>query len=107
MSKGGSPVASPLPVIRSMPTVASSVGAGITAYCSGNSCNEVDVKPFVKLFSLCGPVVEVPEKYLDAITSVSGCGIAFVSQCLSVCLSFSLLLEAMFEELVTIFRGFR
>ena len=68
-----------LPVIRSLPTVASSVCAGVTAYCRGRFCNEADVKPFTTLFSLCGHVEEVPERYLDAITSVSGCGVAFVS----------------------------
>lgn len=68
-----------LPVIRSLPTVACSVRAGITAYCRGKFCNEADVKPFITLFSLCGHVEEVPEKYLDAITSVSGSGLAFVS----------------------------
>ena len=76
---GASSVSGHLPVIRSLPTVASSVRAGITAYCRGKFCNEADVKPFVTLFSLCGPVEEVPEKYLDAITSVSGSGLAFVS----------------------------
>ena len=76
---GASSVSGHLPIIRSLPTVASSVRAGITAYSKGRFCNEADVKPFVTLFSLCGPVEEVPEKYLDAITSVSGCGLAFVS----------------------------
>ena len=78
-SMGVSSVSGHLPVIRSLPTVASSVRAGITAYCRGKFCNEADVKPFVTLFSLCGHVEEVPEKYLDAITSVSGSGLAFVS----------------------------
>ena len=68
-----------LPIIRCLPTVASSVRAGITAYCKGKFCNEADVRPFLTLFSLCGPVEEVPEKFLDAITSVSGSGMAFVS----------------------------
>ena len=76
---GASSVSGHLPVIRSLPTIASSVRAGITAYCRGKFCNEADVKPFVTLFSLCGPVEDVPEKYLDAITSVSGSGLAFVS----------------------------
>ena len=44
------------------------------------------MKPFVTLFSLCGPVEEVPEKYLDAITSVSGSGLAFVSPFVCLCL---------------------
>jgi pyrroline-5-carboxylate reductase len=78
-SMGVSSVSGHLPVIRSLPTVASSVRAGITAYCRGKFCNEADVKPFVTLFSLCGHVEEVPEKYLDAITSVSGSGLAFAA----------------------------
>ena len=76
---GASSVSGHLPVIRSLPTIASSVRAGITAYCRGKFCNEADVKPFVLLFSLCGHVEEVQERYLDAITSVSGSGLAFVS----------------------------
>jgi pyrroline-5-carboxylate reductase len=78
-SMGASSVSGHLPVIRSLPTIASSVRAGITAYCRGKFCNEADVKPFVTLFSLCGPVEDVPEKYLDAITSVSGSGLAFAA----------------------------
>ena len=78
-SMGLSSVSGHLPVIRSLPTVASSIRAGVTAYCKGKFCNESDLKPFLYLFSLIGHVEEVSESYLDAITSVSGSGLAFVS----------------------------
>ena len=43
-----------------------------------NTFHEADVKLFLTLFSLCGHCEEAPEKYLHAITSLSGSGTAFV-----------------------------
>lgn len=67
-----------LPVIRCLPTLASSVGAGVTGYTRGRFCNEEDARPFLGLFSLFSHCEEVPEGYLDAFTTF-GSGIAFVS----------------------------
>lgn len=76
---GGSPVQGHLPVIRSLPNVASAVGAGVTVYSRGRFCNEADTTPFLSVFTLCSHCEEVSEKYLDAFTAFSGSGIAFVS----------------------------
>ena len=75
---GGPPAMGHLPVIRCMPTLPSSVGAGMTTYARGKFCSEADAKPFVTLFSLCGHCEEVPEKYMNAFATF-GSGIAFVS----------------------------
>ena len=55
------------------------VRAGITVYCRGHYCNESDAKPFLNLFSLTGVCEEVLEKHINALSAVSGSGVAFVS----------------------------
>ena len=76
---GGSAISGHLPVVRCLPTVASSVRAGVTVYTRGRFCNDADVKPFLTLFSLVGHCEEVPEKLQDSFAAFSGSGIAFVS----------------------------
>ena len=76
---GGSAISGHLPVVRCMPTVASSVRAGVTVYTRGRFCNDADVKPFLTLFSLIGHCEEVAEKLQDGFTAFSGSGIGFVS----------------------------
>lgn len=48
-------------------------------YTRGHYCNESDAKPFLNMFSLTGVCEEVLEKYIDALSAVSGSGVAFVS----------------------------
>ena len=76
---GGSAISGHLPVVRCLPTVASSVRAGVTVYTRGRFCNDADVKPFLTLFSLVGHCEEVPEKLQDSFAAFSGSGVAFVS----------------------------
>ena len=75
----GSPVQGHLPVIRSLPNVAASVRAGVSAYSRGHYCNESDAIPFLSVFTLCSHCEEVAEEYLDTFKAFSGSGIAFVS----------------------------
>ena len=78
----GYPVKGHLPVIRCVPTVGSSVRAGVTVYTRGRYCNEGDTGPFLTLFSLVSHCEEMAEKYMDAFTAFTGSGIAFVRQVL-------------------------
>ena len=65
------------PVIRIMPNTPASVGAGMIQYCSANVTAEEE-QEFLKLMAPAGRLDAVPEALIDAASSVSGCGPAWV-----------------------------
>ena len=67
------------PVIRIMPNTPASVGAGMIQYCSANVTAEEE-QEFLKLMAPAGRLDAVPEALIDAASSVSGCGPAWVYQ---------------------------
>lgn len=67
-----------LPVIRCLPTVASSVRAGVTVYTSGHYSTETDNKLFLDIFNSVGFTQDVPEQYIDGFTAFTGSGVAFM-----------------------------
>ena len=67
------------PVIRIMPNTPASVGAGMIQYCSANVTAEEE-QEFLKLMAPAGRLDAVPETLIDAASSVSGCGPAWVYQ---------------------------
>lgn len=67
------------PVIRIMPNTPASVGAGMIQYCSANVTAEEE-QEFLKLMAPTGRLDAVPEALIDAASSVSGCGPAWVYQ---------------------------
>ena len=69
------------PVIRIMPNTPASVGAGMIQYCSANVTAEEE-QEFLKLMAPAGRLDAVPEALIDAASSVSGCGPAWVYQSL-------------------------
>lgn len=64
-------------VIRVMPNTPALVNEGISAICKGKFAKEEDVKTAIEIFKSVGKVVELDEKYIDAVTGVSGSGPAF------------------------------
>lgn len=68
-----------LPVIRAMPNTPATVGAGITAICSGAYTSPKHHKIAQQVFSAVGEVVEVSESLMDAVTGLSGSGPAYVA----------------------------
>ena len=64
-------------VVRVMPNLALSVGAGMTAICRGARASDEDVGLAEKLFRACGQTVLVDEEQMDAVTAVSGSGPAY------------------------------
>ncbi|MEH1941298.1 MAG: pyrroline-5-carboxylate reductase [Nostoc sp.] len=68
-----------LPVIRAMPNTPATVGAGITAICSGAYTSLKHRQIAQQVFSAVGEVVEVPEGLMDAVTGLSGSGPAYVA----------------------------
>lgn len=70
---GGSPS-----VIRAMPNTPAKLGAGATALCRGRFVSEDHLALAERLFRTVGRTVVVDEKYMDAVTGLSGSGPAFI-----------------------------
>ncbi|BDR91905.1 pyrroline-5-carboxylate reductase [Vulcanisaeta souniana JCM 11219] len=74
-------------VIRAMPNIGIVIERGVTAVAPGSRVSEDDVKRACGIFSSMGRCVVVNERYMDAITAISGSGPAFMA----------LILEALWE----------
>src|SRR5581483_845618 len=76
-----------VPVVRAMPNAPATVHEGITGLCAGAHASDEHVALAQDVLAHLGPVIRVPEAYMDAVTAVSGSGPAY----------FALLAEAMIE----------
>jgi pyrroline-5-carboxylate reductase len=65
-------------VIRSMPNTPAVVGKAVTGISPGTRSSEADLELVRALFETVGTVVEVPESQLDALSTISGSGPAYV-----------------------------
>lgn len=65
-------------VVRSMPNTPSTVGKGVTGLAAGESASADDLALVHRLFETVGAVVEVPESQIDALSTISGSGPAYV-----------------------------
>ena len=65
-------------VIRAMPNMPAMVGEGMTALAIGPGVEESDVACARELFESVGRVVPVDERFMDAVTGLSGSGPAYV-----------------------------
>jgi pyrroline-5-carboxylate reductase len=80
-------IAPGVPVVRAMPNAPSTVHEGIAGICAGAHAGDDDLALAEEALSHLGAVVRVPERYMDAVTAVSGSGPGY----------FALLAEAMIE----------
>lgn len=64
--------------LRSMPNTPSLVGKGVTGLAAGPSASADDVAVVRALFETVGAVLEVPESQIDALSTISGSGPAYV-----------------------------
>jgi pyrroline-5-carboxylate reductase len=80
-------VAAGVPVVRAMPNRPATVHEGIAGICAGAHAADEHLTLAEEALSHLGGVVRVPERYMDAVTAVSGSGPAY----------FALLAEAMIE----------
>jgi pyrroline-5-carboxylate reductase len=76
-----------VPVVRAMPNAPSTVHEGIAGVCAGAHAGDEHLGLAEEVLSHLGGVVRVSERYMDAVTAVSGSGPAY----------FALLAEAMIE----------
>ena len=65
-------------VVRAMPNTAALIQAAATAICPGSKADEKDLEVARYIFTLCGTVVTISEKLMDAVTGLSGSGPAYV-----------------------------
>lgn len=65
-------------VVRLMPNTPASIGQGVTGVCAGEGASDDDVASAERLFRAVGDVVRVPERFMDAVTAVSGSGPAYL-----------------------------
>lgn len=65
-------------VVRTMPNLPVKVGEGMTAICRGRKATNSDLGVASQIFDSIGKSVIVEEKWMDAITAVSGSGPAYV-----------------------------
>ncbi|WP_372468475.1 pyrroline-5-carboxylate reductase [Microbacterium maritypicum] len=65
-------------VIRSMPNTPSTVRKGVTGLAAGSAATAEDLALVRRLFETVGAVVEVPESQIDALSTISGSGPAYV-----------------------------
>src|SRR5688572_29798523 len=75
------------PVVRAMPNAPATVHEGIAGICAGAHAGDEHLALADECLSHLGAVVRLPERYMDAVTAVSGSGPAY----------FALLAEAMIE----------
>jgi pyrroline-5-carboxylate reductase len=76
-----------VPVVRAMPNTPATVHEGVAGVCAGAHADDAHVALAEEVLAHVGGVVRVPERYMDAVTAVSGSGPAY----------FALLAEAMIE----------
>lgn len=65
-------------VIRSMPNTPATVGKAVTGLAAGASVSADDLAVVRRLFETVGAVIEVPESQIDALSTISGSGPAYV-----------------------------
>ena len=66
-------------IVRIMPNLGAMVQAAYTAYCCGENVTAEDKEKVKTLLNMMGVCDEVDEKYMDAITAVSGSGPGYMS----------------------------
>ncbi len=65
-------------IIRAMPNTPGQIGAGITCYAAQKELAPADRETAENILASMGPVIPLEEKYLDAVTALSGSGPAYV-----------------------------
>ena len=80
-------ITSGVPVLRAMPNTPATVHEGVAGLCAGAHAGDEHLAMAEDVLLHVGRVVRVPERYMDAVTAVSGSGPAY----------FALLAESMIE----------
>lgn len=65
-------------VLRAMPNTPAVVGLGVTGLAAGSRSSDADLALARSLFACVGEVVTIPEEKIDALSTISGSGPAYV-----------------------------
>ncbi len=65
-------------IVRVMPNTPALIREGVSVICHDNSINPNDLDYIKGIFNAVGMVLELDEKYIDAVTGLSGSGPAYV-----------------------------
>ncbi|MCM3781192.1 pyrroline-5-carboxylate reductase [Microbacterium hydrocarbonoxydans] len=65
-------------IVRSMPNTPATVGKAVTGLAAGGGASADDLALVRRLFETVGAVIEVPESQIDALSTISGSGPAYV-----------------------------
>ena len=65
-------------VVRAMPNTPALIGRGVTGVSGGSRATAADLALAAELFRTVGTVIELPESQIDALSTVSGSGPAYV-----------------------------
>lgn len=65
-------------LVRAMPNTAALVGQAVSAISGGSNAHAEDLEWAERVLGAVGVVVRVPERQLDAVTAISGSGLAYV-----------------------------
>lgn len=65
-------------VLRSMPNTPALVGRAVTGLAPGTTATADDIRIARRLFETCGSVIDVAEEQIDALSTISGSGPAYV-----------------------------
>lgn len=66
------------PVVRAMPNTPSLIGRGVTGVSAGSRADRSELALATELFRTVGTVIELPESQIDALSTISGSGPAYV-----------------------------
>ncbi len=67
------------PIIRILPNIPVSVGAGVTFYTAGETVSREQLDGFLQIMRFSGSLVALEEELFDAGSAVAGCGGAYVA----------------------------
>ncbi|MEI6404616.1 MAG: pyrroline-5-carboxylate reductase [Actinomycetes bacterium] len=65
-------------VVRAMPNTPALVDQAMSAISPGSTCNDEHLATAQQLLQSVGKVIQLPEKYQDAVTAISGSGPAYI-----------------------------
>ena len=65
-------------IVRAIPNTPGQIGAGITAFSAQKVLSSADQQSVENILGSLGPVLELPETDIDAVTAVSGSGPAYL-----------------------------
>lgn len=65
-------------VFRVMPNTPSMIGIGVSGVAWGKHCDQQHINSVIELFDTVGEVIQCPEEQIDALSTISGSGPAYV-----------------------------